>query len=432
MLIWCGSSWKRYDGTATGNTSNLRQRREQLEAASATQNSMTVRRLTYLLIWGTTLLALLAKLSFLPSVLRFAMWALAVMVNAPGVVTLGKTLGFLYTRSPWGYLVSALLTCLWLEPVLRWLERPMRAPDLTPDQARQAVTRRSFLLGGAGLAGGSLLGGYGYWVERKNFHVQGYRLFLNSLPQGLEGLRLVVMADMHCGPVNRPDDLWPALQLANSLKPDLVLLPGDFVHLSARYFHEAAELIDRLETRIPGGILYSWGNHDHWNDLEAARRTFSQTRAHELVQQRRVLRPDRQWSDHGKGLWIAGVDDLWEGLPDLSQALHGIPLEQPRLVLCHNPDVAELQSARRVDLMLSGHTHGGQIRVPGLGTPICPSRYGQKYAGGFVQGPSYPVYITRGLGVGGIPVRLGVLPEVTFFELHPSQHGTQIQPMGLT
>jgi predicted MPP superfamily phosphohydrolase len=93
----------------------------------------------------------------------------------------------------------------------------------------------------------------------------------------------------------------------------------------------------------------------------------------------------------------------------------------PRLLLSHNPDVAEekafVGSGLRVDLMVSGHTHGGQIYIPGLGAPFVPSRYGQKYAQGLVQGPTCPVFVCRGLGLSTLPLRVGVPPEIAVLEL---------------
>jgi predicted MPP superfamily phosphohydrolase len=390
---------------------------------------MKVRAIAYGVVWGSTLLAILSKLALIPGVVRFAMWAVAVVVNCPGVLLLGQSRGYLFVRTPPGHVLAALLTCLFLEPILRWIERPLKRPELDPEKAARGVTRRALLLTGGALAGSSLMAGYSFLIERKNFQLHAYRLFLANLPVGLEGLRVVVMADLHCGPVNRPGDLLPAIRMANRCKPDLILLPGDFVHVSKNYFAEAAELIELLQCRLPGGILMSWGNHDHWNDVEAARSTLSQTQGQIVVQDRRLLQPDRTFSSSGRGLWIAGVDDLWDGKPDVPGVLRGIPRDQPRLLLAHNPDTAERQACRRLDLMLSGHTHGGQIHIPLVGTPIVPSRYGQKYASGFVQGPSYPVYVTRGLGVGGLPVRLGVPPEVTFFELQASPDHTRIEPI---
>ena len=130
------------------------------------------------------------------------------------------------------------------------------------------------------------------------------------------------------------------------------------------------------------------------------------------------MRPD---TTSAEGLCLAGVGDLWTDRQLYARALAGVPGTTPRLLLSHNPDIAEerafVSSGFRVDLMLSGHTHGGQIYIPGLGTPILPSRYGQKYAQGLVQGPTCPVFVSRGLGTALLPLRVGVPPEIAVIEL---------------
>jgi uncharacterized protein len=115
------------------------------------------------------------------------------------------------------------------------------------------------------------------------------------------------------------------------------------------------------------------------------------------------------------------VGDLYMDTQRYDAALGGVPADMPRLLLSHNPDVAEDPALAvygyRIDLMLSGHTHGGQIYIPGIGSPIVPSQFGQKYARGLVQGPVCPVFISRGLGHTVLPVRIGVRPEMAVIEL---------------
>jgi len=364
------------------------------------------------------MLALLSRIPYIPSPIRFGMYASAMVCNAPGVVLLGQIFSYAFTRTLLGHLLGAALTTILAEPVLRWIERPKRRVP-QPENSAQLVTRRALLLAGGGLTLGTTVGGYSYFIERKNFQFQPYRLYLPQLPPKLTGLRVALVADMHCGPVNRPQDLLPALQMIQKYKPDIILIPGDFVHLAEKYFSEAAELLATLRPTIPGAIFVSWGNHDHWNRVDRGARELVEAGCRPLIQKHLIVSPGRTLETSGPGLCIAGIDDLWEGNPELKLALKRVAPDQPRIVLCHNPDVAELQHGPRVDLMVSGHTHGGQVRIPLVGTPVLPSRYGQKYASGIVKGPHYPVYVTRGLGVGGIPVRLGVPPEVTFFELHP-------------
>jgi uncharacterized protein len=111
-------------------------------------------------------------------------------------------------------------------------------------------------------------------------------------------------------------------------------------------------------------------------------------------------------------------EGLWQrALARGSEMLDALPPDEPRLLLVHNPDVHEVLSARRVDLALSGHTHGGQVRLPLVGAPLLPSCYGNKYAQGLVQGPRWPVYVNRGLGTVSPHIRLNCRPEVTILTL---------------
>src|SRR5262249_16203252 len=124
-------------------------------------------------------------------------------------------------------------------------------------------------------------------------------------------------------------------------------------------------------------------------------------------------------------LAIGGVGDLWEDRQDYRRALEGLPAFMPRLLLSHNPDVAEeaafIAGAWRVDLMVSGHTHGGQIRLPGVGAPISSSPFRRKYWGGRVEGPACQVFVCRGIGVSAFPLRLGVPPEIGVLELRRAE-----------
>ena len=123
----------------------------------------------------------------------------------------------------------------------------------------------------------------------------------------------------------------------------------------------------------------------------------------------------------GQSLCLAGLGDLWENAGPLEPVLEGLPGDMPRIVLTHNPDTAEtLKSGLRIDLMCCGHTHGGQVWVPGLGTPIVPIRHGDKYAGGWCEGPQCPVIVSRGVGMAVLPVRFGVRPEIGVITLQPA------------
>jgi predicted MPP superfamily phosphohydrolase len=283
------------------------------------------------------------------------------------------------------------------------------------------VTRRRFLTRSALTLGAGLVGGLGYGVviEPRWFEVTHRRLYIRNLPPALDGLRLVQLTDLHHGPWLGRESIRAVVDAANRLEPDLFLLTGDYVHRSAEYMEPVAQELTRLKPAI--GTVAVLGNHDWWEGVIPMRAAFAAANIPLIDNGRRVLTPDRRLrTEADDGLALCGVGDLWEGRPDCAAALKGLPDAMPRLLLSHNPDVAEerqlTESGLRVDLMVSGHTHGGQVRIPFKGAPVVPSRYGQKYALGLVQGPICPVFVCRGIGMSGLPIRLGARPEIAVLD----------------
>ena len=320
-------------------------------------------------------------------------------------------------------------------------ERPVGDPDesastapatLAPDasagtplrSAAAGLTRRRVLRHGttALAAAAAAVGGYALFVEPRWFRVTRRTFPVTGLPPQLQGLRIVHLTDIHLGPWMSLGHVREVVRATNALNPDLVLLTGDFVHESPVYIRPVADALAALRPTIEAvGVL---GNHDWWEDGPQVRQELTRAGIRMIDNARCLLRPNRTLSDdtnasHNGGLCLAGVGDLWEDRQHYDAVLGDLPTALPRLLLSHNPDVAEEPGLRphRVDLMLSGHTHGGQVWVPGLGTPVVPSRFGQKYAHGLVQGPACPVFISSGIGMAVLPLRLRVPPEIAVIEL---------------
>lgn len=296
------------------------------------------------------------------------------------------------------------------------------APPRPSLPSPSAASRRRFLRTGMRLAGGGVAAGLGYAlvVEPRWFRVTHRVLPIADLPEPLNGLRIVQLTDIHHGPWLALPYVREVVDAANALEADLILLTGDYVHHSPAYIKPVAAELARLRARI--GAVAVLGNHDWWEDGPLMAAELDRAGILPIDNGRRILTPDRRLAtDAAEGLAIAGVGDLWEDPPDYRRALAGLPPTMPRLLLSHNPDVAEepglVRGGRRVDLMLSGHTHGGQVAFPLLGTPITPSQFGQKYAQGLVRGPVCPVFVCRGIGVSMLPLRAGVPPEIAVLEL---------------
>ena len=164
-----------------------------------------------------------------------------------------------------------------------------------------------------------------------------------------------------------------------------------------------------LELSAPSGVFNVLGNHDHWAD--AARSLFWLDRSGQSVRHR--ARPVERG---GARLWIAGAGDYWEDDCGIDRALQDVPAGDCRLVLAHNPDTADLGWRSRVDLMISGHTHGGQVRLPLVGAPVLPVR-NRRYSSGLVRTERTRVFISRGIGWAILPVRINCPPEIAVLEL---------------
>ena len=279
-----------------------------------------------------------------------------------------------------------------------------------------SFNRRAFLVG-AGTVTAVSCGASRLYPAPEMIH---HQLPLKNLPDSLVGLRVALLSDLHRGPVISREYLESVVSQVNALKPDLVLMPGDFVSRSDRYFPDLTEVLSKFRPTIAS--LATLGNHDNWEGTESAKQAI--TRAGVLLLHNRsvVLNSERQIvSQANRGLCLAGVDDLGSGKPDLGEALRGVGSNLPRLLMSHNPDLAEDESALalnvRVDLQLSGHTHGGQIVLPGIGPLVSGSRHGLKYISGWAEGPQWPVFVTRGVGTSIVPFRVGANPEIVVFTL---------------
>jgi predicted MPP superfamily phosphohydrolase len=281
--------------------------------------------------------------------------------------------------------------------------------------SRRGFMRRSVQLTlGASTALG--LGvGYGFW-EASQIRIKRQTISLPRLPRTFAGKTIAILSDFHHGPFVGLHFIRDAVELASSLKPDAFALVGDFAQKGtdpARELPQCLEAVSKL--RAPLGVFAVAGNHDHQVGGAEYGKFVDLAPLTDLT--------NRAWSITlaGRTLWLAGVDDLLWGQPNLQKALEDIPEGAPVVLLSHNPDLAEEYADERVDLILSGHTHGGQIYLPGFGATWLPSRYGQKYCAGLVQGPSSQVFISRGLGESGIPLRLNCPPEINLLTLVPAQ-----------
>jgi len=280
------------------------------------------------------------------------------------------------------------------------------------------LTRRKFLIT-AGLATASTLALAEDTVIREPNHPELVKVEmpLPRLPEAFDGFTIAQLSDFHYDEFFSIVPIRRAIEIVNHLQPDLVVLTGDFVTISmfavshdpqaAKVAEPCAKLLSQLRSRL--GSLAVLGNHEAQSDPDFVTEALTSYGIS-------VLR-NRSWAveENGKRLWFSGLEslDMW---PRIEHALLGVPNSEPAVLLVHEPDFADHAARYPVDLQLSGHSHGGQVWLPGVGAPWLP-RNGRKYPRGHYKVGALPLYTNVGLGTIRLAVRLNCAPEVTLFTL---------------
>lgn len=329
------------------------------------------------------------------------------------------TYGILYPFGIWS--LGSFFTFLYLvstAPIRRRLagaretaERPEPPAEASGSKEAPAIDRRTFLRRAlAGTTAAPLLfSTYGTVYARTAFETVALDVPVRGLPKELMGLRIVQITDLHAGPFISERHVARIVAKANSLDPDLVMVTGDIVHSSAAYIAPCMRALSRL--RAKHGLFGCQGNHEYWVGPEEVRRAAEAIGLSILVNEGRVL------SIGGSRLNLAGIDDIRLGTPDLNSALAGLAPSAPTLLLSHRPEIFPYAKQRGVDLTLSGHYHGGQVKVKIFGFPFTPVRLFTRYVEGPFRIEDSRLYVSRGLGTTGAPIRLGSRPELTLIRL---------------
>jgi predicted MPP superfamily phosphohydrolase len=199
------------------------------------------------------------------------------------------------------------------------------------------------------------------------------------------------------------------VRAVNDLHPDLIALTGDFIASSAHFIPACAAALEKLQAQI--GVFACLGNHDYWVGAE---------RVTEALQAAgvEVLRNDaRRLVLPGGSLNVAGVDDPWRGFADFDRALSMSDPNAPTIMLCHQPDLFPALVRRQVELTLAGHYHGGQVKLQAFGMEVSPAHLVSEFVQGYYVRGRSQLYVSRGIGITGPPVRLNARPEITLLHL---------------
>lgn len=276
------------------------------------------------------------------------------------------------------------------------------ASDLAPGRLWRYVAAGSTVLSAA-TAGA-------YWrVRRHNPYrpvLETVSISLSGPDGGLDGLRIGFVTDVHAGPFIDPAAVRAACDLLAEQSPDLMLFGGDYVSESPRFLAASAPILGKLARNAPLGALAVLGNHDIF---VSASKVTQALETEGITVLRNEARPI-EW--RGSRLWIAGIDDSLHGAPDLDGTFRQVTTADPVLVLWHEPQFAEQIAQRGAFAQLSGHAHGGQVKLPGV-RPVWLPRHGRRFSVGLNNALGMPIYTSRGSGVYRPPIRFNCPPEVT-------------------
>ena len=237
-------------------------------------------------------------------------------------------------------------------------------------------------------------------------------VLIDDLPQPFDGYRIAFLTDTHVASFVRRDFYREIVAQVRQFDPDVVLFGGDFVTFSRHIPLLCNRLLDGVTAG--DGIYAVLGNHDYWAGAEKVIDTLTSCGVEFLTNRHVML------ARGGARLPLAGIDEVYRGTPDPDAAFAGIDADQPCLALSHHPDIIDVLPRRRIDLLLCGHTHGGQIRFPFFGAVVVPSKHEAAFAAGFHRVGPVLMYVSRGIGAIP-PLRILCRPEVATFILRRGQ-----------
>lgn len=280
--------------------------------------------------------------------------------------------------------------------------------------SKYPLSRRQFLGGlvSAPLVAVAAGAGYSRLVEPYFYWISETDIFIRDLPGRFEGFRITQLTDIHHSRILGINEVRRVVELAQQTKPDMFVLTGDYSTSFRRYIEPCAEALSGLSA--PEGVWAVLGNHDHYTDPELTTRALQHNRISVMNNVHTTLHrgPD--------SIQLSGIDDWTWNAVDWTRAFSGLQPNKPTILLSHQPIVLDLAQTRNVSLILSGHTHGGQVDFPIVGAPARFATKDLKYARGLFRSGDTQLYVSSGTGVIGLPVRFGVRPEIAVLRLKRS------------
>lgn len=259
--------------------------------------------------------------------------------------------------------------------------------------------------------GSGLLASYPIFIERYLIQENHYRINVKGLPEEFAGFRILHLTDLHYGFLVPKMLIEHIVNNANSIEKDIIVCTGDYVHKRKSTEEIDAVWPELMKLTAPLGVYSILGNHDHWGDFN--RSLYWLEKSGQNIRHKAV--PIER---NGKRIYIGGCGDLWEDELKIDETFSGTEQEGFKILLAHNPDTADTEFTTKVNLVISGHTHGGQVNIPFIGAPVLPVN-NKRYTSGLIKTQKAPMFISRGIGWAVLPLRFNCTPEIAVLHLYP-------------
>jgi predicted MPP superfamily phosphohydrolase len=331
--------------------------------------------------------------------------------------------GILYPFGIWNTASLALFAMLILKDGFNFLKRRILKGSLTSRSNRRfanalhskAISRRRFLKVSSSAASLGLLSSpviaatYGAIFEKRFLEIENLNIAFPDLPETLKGLKIVQVSDIHSSMYTPQEDIEKVVEYVNRLEPDILAVTGDFVSSSRIYIKPCVDAFSKARAKY--GLFGCLGNHDYYVGVQEVLQEFRSIGFQMLVNSGATI------TVRGVPINILGVDDLWRGRPNLVKALKEVDATHFNILLCHQPNYFPTIKSYKVELTLAGHTHGGQIALNFFGSTLSFSSLVTPYLRGLFQENNSMLYVNRGIGITGPPIRFNSSPEITVITL---------------
>lgn len=255
-----------------------------------------------------------------------------------------------------------------------------------------------------------LVGIWGIFIEPNYIKVEKLSLEIKDLPPSFESLKILHLSDIHFKKFGRKEK--KILKILNELNPDFIFITGDIIDVRTKDFESCHKFLEELSRNYEARIFAVYGNHDHQNrNFNLFNDFLEKSKIEILNNQAKKIEKD------GDFIYLIGVDDPHLEYDDIEQAMKGIEKNTPKILIAHSPEIFRKIKEKDIDLVLVGHTHGGQINIPPFSHLALPLRYDKKYKNGLFEENSTYLYVNRGIGETLLPIRINAFPEVALITL---------------